>query len=203
MPAGRGLAYRAMDGDSPSNGQDARGSGGLSEPVTGYHDASDDDDEVAVYREQQHAELLDDDMYADNLDNNDSDPWSPVPRTDAAMDHHHHHPLVQAQQALQSSGKTGGDVVTSEEVADDGSRTTHFANGTFKQVHVDGRVVVKFFNEDVKQTLSDGTVVYYYAEAGTTHTSKASGTEVGEADKQHALGWALALLNVRFVSPFV
>jgi hypothetical protein len=142
-------------------------------------DDDDDDDVVAVYHEAQQTELLHDaafDDNLDNLDNEDSDPWSPVPRVDPPNDKRY--PLAHARQALRSSGKTEGDVVIAEDLAEDGSRTTHFANGTFKQVHADGRVVVKFFNEDVKQTLSDGTVVYFYSQAGTTHTSKANGAEV-------------------------
>ena len=45
----------------------------------------------------------------------------------------------------------------------------------------DGRTVVDFFNGDSKESWLDGKVVYYYAEAGTTHTSRPDGVEVSRA----------------------
>ena len=45
---------------------------------------------------------------------------------------------------------------------------------------MDGRIIVYFFNGDVKQTLPDSSVIYFYAEAGTRHTTKPDGTEILE-----------------------
>lgn len=50
-----------------------------------------------------------------------------------------------------------------------------------------------FFNGDVKETLANGTVVYFYAEAGTRHTTQPDHTEVfefatGQVETHYAAG---------------
>ena len=62
----------------------------------------------------------------------------------------------------------------------DGVRVTKYSNGTVKKLHPDGQQEVAFQNGDSKRTLSSGTVVYFYANAQTTHTTHADGSEVYE-----------------------
>lgn len=61
----------------------------------------------------------------------------------------------------------------------DGRRVVSFKNGTEKELTSDGQTIVRFANGDVKQTNPQtGAVVYFYAEAKTTHTTLADGTEI-------------------------
>jgi centromere protein J len=63
----------------------------------------------------------------------------------------------------------------------DGRRVVTFRNGTEKELTADGQTIVRFGNGDVKRTNPQtGAVVYYYAEAQTTHTTLADGTETFE-----------------------
>ncbi|XP_051710136.1 centromere protein J isoform X2 [Oryctolagus cuniculus] len=66
-----------------------------------------------------------------------------------------------------------------EQTLGDGRTVVTFPDGTQKETSADGRTtVIRFFNGDVKTIKPDRKVVYYYAEAGTTHTTYPSGLEV-------------------------
>ncbi|XP_008590049.1 PREDICTED: centromere protein J-like isoform X2 [Galeopterus variegatus] len=66
-----------------------------------------------------------------------------------------------------------------EKVCNNGCRFILFPNGTRKEVGADGKTVtLTFINGDVKQVMPDERVIYYYAAAGTTHTTYPQGLEV-------------------------
>ena len=68
-----------------------------------------------------------------------------------------------------------------EVVTDDGRRIVTYRNKTVKETLPDGRAIVKYTNGDTMTTdQSNGTVVYFYAQAGTTHTTLPDGTNVYE-----------------------
>jgi hypothetical protein len=72
-----------------------------------------------------------------------------------------------------------------EVVTDDGRRIVTYRNKTVKETLPDGRAIVKYTNGDTMTTdQSNGTVVYFYAQAGTTHTTLPDGTNVYEFPNQ-------------------
>jgi hypothetical protein len=65
------------------------------------------------------------------------------------------------------------------EISPDGVKITKYSNGTVKYQFPDGASEVHFTNGDKKtQNPNDSTLVYFYAQAKTTHTTYADGTEV-------------------------
>jgi hypothetical protein len=65
------------------------------------------------------------------------------------------------------------------EIGPDGVKITRYSNGTVKYLFPDGVSEVRFTNGDIKtQNPGDSTLVYFYAQAKTTHTTYADGTEV-------------------------
>jgi hypothetical protein len=76
-----------------------------------------------------------------------------------------------------SLGSSGKDRIV--EIGPDGVKMTKYSNGTVKYQFPDGTSEVRFTNGDKKtQNPNDSTLVYFYAQAKTTHTTYADGTEV-------------------------
>ncbi|XP_064619476.1 centromere protein J-like isoform X2 [Lineus longissimus] len=60
-----------------------------------------------------------------------------------------------------------------------GAREIMYANGTRREISGDGKtIIVSFFNGDMKQIMPDHRVIYFYADAGTTHTTYPDGLEI-------------------------
>jgi hypothetical protein len=80
---------------------------------------------------------------------------------------------------LNSRTSPNGNKDRKVEIRSDGVKITRYSNGTVKYLFPDGTSEVKFVNGDIKtQNPGDSTLVYFYAQAKTTHTTYADGTEV-------------------------
>ena len=101
----------------------------------------------------------------------------------------------QQQQQWQGGGQHGAGTSSNGKVErrfSDGTRVLSFPNGTEKEERPDGTVIVRYNNGDVKRTVPASAVQllpgngvvesYFYAEAGTLHTSYLLGGGGGRND---------------------